>query len=521
MAENKNEIDFWKGADISFLPTYEEQGLLWYDQNGQQEEALTLLEKYGVNAIRLRLWHTPENVPEAKGACSLSKTIAFAKKIKEKNMALLLDFHYSDYWADPGQQRKPGAWEDLSFEELVEAVFTYTRDTLQEMKKEGVLPQMVQIGNEIRCGLLFPDGQVPDYASMVRLVNAGIEGARAAAGKDEMQIMLHLDQGGRYFYLKEWFDKAFENGLHDFDYIGLSFYPFWHGTFMDLKASMEQLFERYQKPLMVVETAHPFRFCENGFVDEQQILLSGYPATPEGQKTVLELVFQITASLPQNGGKGVFYWEPFCDPSESGYAANMGVFDENRRALQGIEAFLFERKDYQPEILEDLWRKRLIRASRQKAERENNLLKNADFKDGFLHFEHTKEQEFVCTEFGKEESAVSDSYLKIEGKKQFCYELSQKIAVQKGSYALQVEVMGTDTTNVDMRLFYRIGEKEESIPIHPAEQGWDLIGQDEIQLPQGEVTVGVRIEAPPMYAMLRNLFLGKMKQPEEDNFEKQ
>ena len=138
------------------------------------------------------------------------------------------DSHYSDFWADPGQQRKPKDWDNLSFKELKEAVFSYTRDTLTALKEDDVLPDIVQIGNEIRSGLLFPDGELPDYTKMVQLVNAGIRGARAAAGKDEMQVMIHLDQGGRYFYLKEWFDCSFEAGLEDFDLIGLSYLSLIH-----------------------------------------------------------------------------------------------------------------------------------------------------------------------------------------------------------------------------------------------------------------------------------------------------
>ena len=138
---------------------------------------------------------------------------------------------------------------------------------------------------------------------MVQLVNAGIRGARAAAGKDEMQVMIHLDQGGRYFYLKEWFDCSFEAGLEDFDLIGLSYYPFWHGTFTDLKETMTKLIQDYKKPIMVVETAHAWRKSAHGFIDEQQEKIAGFPATPAGQKQVLDLVANIVASLPDEMGQ--------------------------------------------------------------------------------------------------------------------------------------------------------------------------------------------------------------------------
>ena len=134
-----------------------------------------------------------------------------------------------------GKQTKPLAWKELHGQALEEAVYTYTREVLLQLEKEDVLPDIVQIGNEIRSGMLFPDGAVPDYQTMAGLIIAGIRGARSVADKERLKVMIHLDQGGRYQFLKDWFDQALEQGLMDFDIIGLSYYPFWHGTFMDLR----------------------------------------------------------------------------------------------------------------------------------------------------------------------------------------------------------------------------------------------------------------------------------------------
>lgn len=342
--------DFYKGADISFLPQCLDGGMRVKDFDGSQIEPFELLKKYGVNAVRLRIWHTPKNVPESGGYCDLAHTIAMAEEIRKHGMQFMLDFHYSDFWADPAQQRKPMAWENLDFEQLQEAVFSYTRDTLLTLQEKGLLPDIVQIGNEIRSGLLFPEGELPDYSGMVRLVNAGIQGARSVAEPEEMQIMIHLDQGGRYFYLKEWFSRAFEEGLMDFDLIGLSYYPFWHGTYTDLKETMERLAEEYGKPIMIVESAYAWRKCENGFIDEAQEKIAGFPASPEGQRRALELVNGIAASLPNRMGMGVFYWEPVCLPVNGvgSWAENMGLLDESGRVLDGIHAFEFTREQYDP-----------------------------------------------------------------------------------------------------------------------------------------------------------------------------
>ncbi len=346
----KEKLDFYKGADISFLPQCMDAGMQVKDFDGSVMEPIALLQKYGVNAIRLRIWHTPGNVPESGGYCDLEHTVALAKKICAHGMRFMLDFHYSDFWADPGQQRKPKDWEKLSGRELEEAVFSYTRDVLLTLQAEGVLPDIVQIGNEIRSGLLFPEGELPNYAGMTRLVNAGIAGARSVADSSQMQVMIHLDQGGRYFYLKEWFSNAFANGLDDFDLIGLSYYPFWHGTYTDLKETMTQLLQEYRKPIMIVESAYAWRKCRNGFIDEAQEKIAGFPASPEGQRRVLELVNGIVASLPDQMGMGVFYWEPVCIPVNGvgAWAENMGVLDENGQVLDGIRAFSFTRAGYDP-----------------------------------------------------------------------------------------------------------------------------------------------------------------------------
>lgn len=336
-------LDFCKGMDISFVPQVEADGTVAKDFDGTPIDMLELAKKYGVNAIRLRLWNEPENVPQSGGYCSLRHTLAMARRIKAQDMSFLLDFHYSDFWADPGQQKKPKAWENLTGEALEEAVYTFTKETLEALKAEGVMPDMVQIGNEIRSALLFPDGELPNVDGMVRLVNAGIRGARAAAGEEEIQIMIHLDQGGRYLFIKDWFDKAFAHGLEDFDIIGLSYYPFWHGTFMDLKQTMEQLVKDFGKPIIVAETAHAWCKSKNGFIDEAQERIAGIPATPQGQKKVLDMVMNIAASLPDKKGLGIYYWEPLCVPKggEGGWCENMGILQADGTVMEAVKAFLF------------------------------------------------------------------------------------------------------------------------------------------------------------------------------------
>lgn len=565
-------MEFQKGMDISGLPELEDAGVQIKDFDGTVKDAFDLIAEYGVNSVRLRLWNNPENIEEAKGYCDYAHTLAMAKRIKTHGMSFMLDFHYSDFWADPGQQNKPAAWKELDFEALKEAVFSFTRDTLSNLKAEGVLPDIVQIGNEIRSGLLFPDGELPDYPKMVQLVNAGIAGARAVAGPEQMQVMIHLDQGGRYFYLKEWFDKSFQEGLADFDLIGLSYYPFWHGTFADLKETLTKLLGDYHKPIMIVETAHAWRKSKQGFIDEKQEKIAGVPATPGGQRKVLDLVANIVASLPDEMGRGIYYWEPICIPreGEGGWPENMGLLDEDGRVMEGIRAFTFTREAYRGQEPAKLYEPEVIRMVPGEEPRlpqelsvlfydgtiekrpvcwENvpdgkslgsftvegkvegvsipahgtvevvkelpaaeNLLVDANWEDGLTQWEITKSQEQVTVqlfpEFVDPFPAPPVNGLRVESPRNFTFSVSQKVHLFKeGNYRLAVEFCGTDTTNVDVRLFLEGEEGVKETTIHPTEHEWSLYEIDDIFCRPQEVTVGIRISSPPVYGMMRRFCL--------------
>ena len=574
---NKNQLDFYKGMDISFLPEFLEEGMQTRDFDGTVIEPFALIKKYGVNAVRLRLWNDPENVPESKGYCSLTHTIAMAKKIKAQEMSFMLDFHYSDYWADPGQQRKPKAWTALNFEELEEAVFSYTRDTLLALQVEGVLPDIVQIGNEIRSGLLFPEGELPDYAHMVRLVNAGIRGARAVAQAEELQVMIHLDQGGRYFYLKEWFINAFANGLLEFDLMGLSYYPFWHGTFTDLQQTLMKLIEEYHKPVMLVETAHAWRKSEHGFIDEVQEKIAGVPATPEGQRKVLDLVMNIVASLPDHMGMGIYYWEPLCipRPGQGGWSENMGLLKEDGTVMEGIKSFTFTRqqrrteeyaKVYEPapikvqtgdrpelpEVLSvllyngtilkkavrwnsDIINKEWLQSGEyiisgtledmeedititvtvvEEFSEEENLLSDVNWEKGLTHWSIERSDDQVMAQLNPEFvdpfPAPPRNTLRVEAPKNFTFQISQQVTISReGLYQLQVEFLGTDTTNVDIRLFAQTSEGERETMIHPAEHAWTLYEIQDIFCQKGCLTIGIKMTSPPIYAVMKNFRLTK------------
>lgn len=345
-------MDFIKGMDISTLPEMEALGFIYKNFDGTPIDAFDLIKENGVNSVRLRIWNDPENFPESHGYCNLADTVKMAQRIKAHGMSFFLDFHYSDYWADPGQQRKPKAWEGLSYPELTEALHDFTRDTLSALENAGAYPDYIQIGNEIRSGMVFPEGDARNFRGLAGLINAGIRAVRELDDKHaseggkipRVKIVIHLDQGGRYFYYEDWFDKALANGVTDFDIIALSYYPFWHGTYTDFKNTLEKVVKRYRKPVMCAETAHAWRFTDGGFVSAQHERLSNFRLTPEDQRKVVELVMSIVASVSDNMGLGVYYWEPLDIPRKGmdGWPSNMTIIRPDCIPMEALKAFRFD-----------------------------------------------------------------------------------------------------------------------------------------------------------------------------------
>lgn len=268
------------GADISFLPQMESEGRRFYEA-GQEKDALELLQGHGFNCIRLRIFVNPENekgYSPGKGFCGLDHTLAMARRIRDAGMWLLLDFHYSDYWADPQQQNKPLAWADLDLETLKDSVRTYSARVLMALKEQDTPPVMVQVGNEINHGILWPDGHIGNPDNLAGLLIAGVDGIRMV--DPGMPVMMHLALGGQHDEAVFWLDNMIARGV-EFDIIGISYYPRWHGTLDDLQANLHDLASSYHKPVNVVEYAN--------FKEE-----------------VHEIVF----SLPGDQGEGTCIWEP-------------------------------------------------------------------------------------------------------------------------------------------------------------------------------------------------------------------
>jgi arabinogalactan endo-1,4-beta-galactosidase len=332
------DVGFAKGADISLLKRNEDAGAI-YTENGKPKDALQILKNHGFNYMRLRLFHTP--IMKGSQVNDLPYTLELARRIKACGFRFLLNFHYSDGWADPQKQHPPAAWKGLSHGALVNQVFEYTRDVVATFREHDGLPDMAQIGNEITPGMLWEDGRVggsdfeiaaarwttpagdsafaqEQWKKLAELVRAGIRGVETGAGPDTVvQTMIHVDRGGDQRVCKWFFDNLFSQGV-EFDVIGLSYYPFWHGTFDDLRANLEFVAEEYEKDIIVVETGFPWKpqplpdpadFTKRLSVAESEKALP-YPMSPEGQRAFLEELIQIVRDVPDGRGSGVFYWAP-------------------------------------------------------------------------------------------------------------------------------------------------------------------------------------------------------------------
>ncbi|MFN8306270.1 MAG: beta-galactosidase GalA [Ferruginibacter sp.] len=277
----ETKIDKMLGADISFLPELEHKGMKFYDTDGKENDAIQILKKHGLNYVRLRIFNDPASdsgYSPKDGFCDLGHTLQMAKRVKAAGMKLLLDFHYSDYWADPQKQWMPRAWRNKSFTELKKAVYEYTKMVVQALKEQGTAPDMVQVGNEINHGMIWPAGSITEMDQLAQLFFAGVQGVKAAS--PHTSIMLHIALGGQNDESRYFLDQMNMRGV-PYDVIGLSYYPKWHNTLADLEYNLEDLSRRYNKDVIVVEYSHV-------------------------KKEVNERAFRV----PNGRGKGSCIWEP-------------------------------------------------------------------------------------------------------------------------------------------------------------------------------------------------------------------
>jgi arabinogalactan endo-1,4-beta-galactosidase len=359
VSKPSSAASFLLGADISALAQVEQRGGEFAD-NSKPNDAIAIFRRHGWNCFRLRLFVNPNG----RGGTinSLDYTRALAKRITSSGAVFILDLHYSDTWADPQHQIKPAAWKGLDIAGLDKAVETYTAQIIGDLKKNGCEPQIVQIGNEITGGTLWPDAQVAVPLSTVKvfdstvkpikppepyddvkqwnnlcgILSAGVRGVREASdAADGIRIMIHIDCGGDWPVTRWYFDHLNEHKV-DYDIIGQSYYPYWHGTLQNVRDNLAQTAARFHKDIVIVETAYPWKDGQRWSSRKNM----AWPISAEGQKQFLADLISAVRETPEGHGLGVIYWHPESVPARNAGAnwngGDMSLFDGTGNALPGI-----------------------------------------------------------------------------------------------------------------------------------------------------------------------------------------
>ena len=333
---------WFDGGDLSAIGTIEQRGGTFLGRNGAKMDAIQALAEAGANCVRLRLFVEPNGKDFTNN--DLAYTLALAKRAKAAHQSVLLDFHYSDTWADPGKQGIPKSWPQTDFPALVAKVESYTYETLRTFEKAGVFPELVQIGNEIDNGLLWPQGRLwqekPNWDHTFALFNAASHGVRRATpdGK-KVRIVLHTATGGKVEKTATFHREMQQRGL-DYDVAGLSFYPWWNGSFDGLKENAHQLATTFGKEVLVAETGYP---SSEGTPQQEYFGKSfPWPKTPSGQADFLRDVCQVIHALPNQRGIGVLWWHPdsiAVSGSKVWMAGTCALWLSDGSALPAIDVF--------------------------------------------------------------------------------------------------------------------------------------------------------------------------------------
>lgn len=505
VSEDVSTQDFIRGVDVSTLDMLEELGAKYYS-DGVEGDALEILNNNGANYVRLKLWVDPydaEGNPYGGGNNDFETTLSLAKRAEALDMGILIDFHLSDFWADPANQIKPKAWSDLSFDELKTTVHDYMQDTLNDFAAEGIVPDMVQVGNEISSGILHDDGKVENdeaqFANLGQLLESAIAGVRSSAAADT-RIILHLDQGGKNKLYTWWFGNLMNYVPDlDFDVIGLSYYPMWHGTMEGLQYNLNYLSSTYDKEVCVVETAYAWTTEDadedgNVFIEGDQNI-AGYPATPEGQEAFITDLESIILNVPDNKGIGFFYWEPEWVPVEGGtYATQAGV-DYKHDTVTPTNTWdnmtLF---DFEGNALSSM------KILNQPTE---NLIENASFEiDGITNTPSgwnvwTNDAEnpvAVKTEYGN----AFDGDYKLTFWDDEAYDCSVYktfTGIPNGTYSFSIWAMTNGDQDCLQLYAKNYGGEELNTTITTSDINWNIYTIDEIEVTNNECEIGIYTEA--------------------------
>ncbi|WP_247951964.1 glycoside hydrolase family 53 protein [Streptococcus oralis] len=470
--------DFIKGADISTLIAQEESGVRYYDENGNEKDLITILAENGVNYVRVRIWNNPyddKGHGYGAGNSDLSKAIAIGKRATAAGMRVLVDFHYSDFWADPGRQVSPKAWANMTIDEKSKALYQFTKESLNTLRASGVDVGMVQVGNETTSSGMAGEAGDERY----QLFKAGTQAVRDV--DKSILITLHFTNPEKKSTILYYAEKLKENQI-DYDVFATSYYSFWHGSLENLSSVLTEIREKYGKQTLIAETSYAYTLEDgdgqkNVIKSDQQTKNGGYPPTVQGQANNLR---DVIATSQSAGALGVFYWEPAWIPvgkadrnsnlpiweqygsgwassyaisydpnvDESNYGGsewdNQALFDFNGKALQSLKVFKFvntgygtvpEKKDNQNREKED--------------EDTTNLLQNGSFEEENLEA-YKISQSYV--ERQNDTPKTGQYALHFWSDKSIDYQVEQAVTLEPGTYRFSIQMQG-DKTGSSERIF--------------------------------------------------------------------
>ena len=341
----------WLGGDISMMTANAHNGVIYKDSCGVTVDPYDLFREQGWNMMRVRLFVEPGQATgkfRDPGVCQdLDYVIDLCKTIKARGFEVMLDFHYSDTWADPTKQFTPKRWEGLDAATLADSIYRYTRHCLKSMQAAGVAPAMIQVGNEVTFGMDWPVGRVDPMVAdnwdvFTALLKAGCRACREVCPNSD--IIIHTEKAGVWEMTRNYYDRLKLANV-DYDIIGLSYYPMWHGTIPNLGVTLDSIAARYpEKPVMIVEAAYYYE--HDGVNRGEEDFTNCLPGTIEGQREFTSQL--VNELLLHNNVTGLFWWFPeensYGTPYQGRFGLNRGLFNSaNGQALPA----LYEMSRYQ------------------------------------------------------------------------------------------------------------------------------------------------------------------------------
>ena len=342
--------DFIMGMDASCVPALEKGGVKYYDFDGTEKDVYEILSQNGINYIRVRIWNDPYDANGngyGGGNCDIDNAIEIGKRATQYGMKLLVNFHYSDFWADPGKQMTPKAWKSMGIEAKCEALYQYTKESLQKLVDAGVDVGMVQIGNETNgamCGEKSSD--LGGWQRITQLMNAGSKAVREIC--PEALIAIHFaNPENADSYVS--YGKNLDYYQVDYDVFASSYYPYWHGTLENLSQVLSNIAETYGKKVMVAETSYAYTPYDTDFsgntIGEGSDVTMDYPMTLQGQTNLVRNVIDTVVNKTTNG-IGVFYWEgTWISAGGSSWAENSALWEKNGSGWASSFAAEYDPKD--------------------------------------------------------------------------------------------------------------------------------------------------------------------------------